>query len=90
MFLLAGFVEQRYLLLEGFRPRILLSAVTVQAHEREEAVGLAVFRLAIGSRLDRRLIHLTIPTGRTYPSMVLEERGDVGRDVHSSSITIRV
>ena len=40
VFLLAGLVERRYLLLEGLRPGVLLSTVAVQAHEREEAVRL--------------------------------------------------
>ena len=47
VFLLAGFVERRYLLLEDFRHRVLLSTVAVQAHEREEAVRLSVFRFAV-------------------------------------------
>src|SRR5580698_5604101 len=46
-FLLAGSVERRYLLLEGLRHRVLLSTVAVQVHEREEAVGLSVFRFAV-------------------------------------------
>jgi hypothetical protein len=37
-------VERRYLL----RPRVLLSTVAVQAHEREEVVRLSVFRFAVG------------------------------------------
>src|SRR5258707_15700990 len=48
VFLLAGLVERRYLLLEGLRHRVLLSTVAVQAHEREEAVRLSVFRFAVG------------------------------------------
>jgi hypothetical protein len=44
---LAGLVERRYLLLEGLRRRVLLSTVAVQAHEREEAVRLSVFRFAV-------------------------------------------
>src|ERR1700722_8753654 len=47
-FLLAGSVERGYLLLEGLRHRVLLSTVAVQAHEREEAVRLSVFRFAVG------------------------------------------
>src|SRR5258708_31519249 len=47
VFLLAGLVERRYLLLEGLRHRVLLSSVAVQAHEREEAVPLSVFRFAV-------------------------------------------
>ena len=47
MFLLAGLVERRYLLLEGLRHWVLLSTVAVQAHEREEAVRLSVFRFAV-------------------------------------------
>src|ERR1700722_441551 len=46
-FLLAGSVERRYLLLESLRHRVLLSTVAVQAHEREEAVRLSVFRFAV-------------------------------------------
>ena len=42
-----GLVESHYLLLEGLRLRVLLSTVAVQAHEREEAVRLSVFRFAI-------------------------------------------
>ena len=34
-------------MLEGLRHRVLLSTVAVQAHEREEAVRLSVFRLAV-------------------------------------------
>jgi hypothetical protein len=34
-------------LAEGLRHRVLLSAVAVQAHEREEAVRLSVFRFAV-------------------------------------------
>ena len=47
VFLLAGLVERRYLLLEGLRRRVLLSTVAVQAHEREEAARLSVFRFAV-------------------------------------------
>src|SRR5580704_6674885 len=47
VFLLAGSVERRYLLLEGLRHRVLLSTVAVQAHEREETVRLSVFRFAV-------------------------------------------
>jgi hypothetical protein len=46
--LLAGLIERRYLLLEGFCHWVLLSAVAVQAHEREEAVWFSVFGLAVG------------------------------------------
>jgi hypothetical protein len=45
--LLAGLVERRYLLREGLRHRVRLSTVVVQAHEREEAVRLSVFRFAV-------------------------------------------
>jgi hypothetical protein len=48
VFLLVGLIERRYLLLEQLRHRVLASAVAVQAHEREEAVRLSVFRFAIG------------------------------------------
>ena len=48
VFLVAGRVERRYLLLEGLRHRVLLSTVAVQAHKREEAVRLSVFRFAVG------------------------------------------
>ena len=48
VFLPAGFVERRYLLLEGLRHRVLSSTVAVQAHEREEAIRLSVFRFAVG------------------------------------------
>src|SRR5258707_4904766 len=47
VFLLAGLVERRYLLLEGLCHRVLLSTVAVQAHEREEAVRLSIFRFAV-------------------------------------------
>src|SRR5580698_9438071 len=47
VFLLAGLVERRYLLLEGLRHRVLLSTVAVQTHEREEAVRLSVFGFAV-------------------------------------------
>src|SRR5258708_29726896 len=47
VFLLAGLVERRYLLLEGLRHWVLLSTVAVPAHEREEAVRLSVFRFAV-------------------------------------------
>ena len=47
MFLLAGLVEIGYLLLEGFCRRVLLPGMALQAHEREEAVRLSVFRLAV-------------------------------------------
>jgi hypothetical protein len=48
VFLLAGLAERRYLLFEGLRHRVLLSTLAVQAHEREEAVRLSVFRFAVG------------------------------------------
>ena len=48
VFLLVGLVERRYLLLENLRHWVLLSTVAVQAHEREEAVRLSVFRFAVG------------------------------------------
>jgi hypothetical protein len=40
-------VQRCYLLLEGLRHRVLLSAVAVQAHKREEAIRLAVFELEL-------------------------------------------
>jgi hypothetical protein len=46
--LLVSLVQRRYLLPEGIRHRVLLLAVTVQGHEREEPVGAAVFEFAIG------------------------------------------
>ena len=47
VFLLAGLVERRYRLLEGLRHQVLLPTAAVQAHEREEAVRLSVFRFAV-------------------------------------------
>jgi hypothetical protein len=48
MFLLPSSVKRRYLLLEGFRHRVLLSAVALQEHERKEAVRLSVLGFAVG------------------------------------------